>query len=178
VPALDLAEGPSMASPPREWAELGIAGIGMSPTKPEMGEMKLSKSYIRTIKTWDLEEVIFEQREIWRNPHEGFTQVDKNSNLENGVRVQMDEFNLVVIKESTEKIASREAKSVLEVGREHHNLSRIGCRNVFHGSRAPLQDGAVWEKVIRNKLADFTFIHDGRLEKMWVCGSHCEGERS
>jgi hypothetical protein len=30
--------------------------------------------------------------------------VDKNGNLENGVRVQMDEFNLIVIKESAEEI--------------------------------------------------------------------------
>jgi hypothetical protein len=55
--------------------------------------------------------------------------------MENGVRVQMDEFNLVVIKESTEDIIGREAKSALEEGREHHNLSRIGCRNVFRGGR-------------------------------------------
>jgi hypothetical protein len=40
--------------------------------------------------------------------------VDKNSNLKNGVRVQMDEFNLVVIKESTKEIAGRKAKSTLE----------------------------------------------------------------
>jgi hypothetical protein len=69
--------------------------------------------------------------------------VDKNNNLKNGVRVQMDEFNLVVTKESVEEVASREAKCTLEEGREHHNLSRIGCRNIFLGSRTPLQDGAV-----------------------------------
>jgi hypothetical protein len=49
--------------------------------------------------------------------------VDKNSNMENGVGVQMDEFNLVVLKEPAEEVAG-------------------------------------------NKLADFTFIHDGGLEKM------------
>jgi hypothetical protein len=94
--------------------------------------------------------------------------VDKNSNLENGVRVQMDEFNLIVIKESVEEVTSREAKSVLEEGRENHNLSHIGCRHIFPISRTPLQDGAVREKVIHNKLADFTFIHDGWLKKMRV----------
>jgi hypothetical protein len=92
--------------------------------------------------------------------------VDKNDNLENGIRVQMNEFNLVLIKESTENVAGREAKSALEEGREHHNLSCIGCRNVFLDGRAPLQDDAVQGKVIRHKLADFTFIYDGRLEKM------------
>jgi hypothetical protein len=36
--------------------------------------------------------------------------VDKNNNMENGVRVQLYEFNLVVIKESTEEVTGREAK--------------------------------------------------------------------
>jgi hypothetical protein len=69
--------------------------------------------------------------------------VDKNSNLENGVIVQMDEFNLVLIKESAEEIVGWVAKSTLEEGREHNNLSHIGCRNVFPGGREPLQDGVV-----------------------------------
>jgi hypothetical protein len=47
----------------------------------------------------------------------------------------MGEFNLVVIKESVEEIAGREAKSVLEERREHHNLHRIGCRNIFPDGR-------------------------------------------
>jgi hypothetical protein len=84
----------------------------------------------------------------------------------------MDEFNLVVIKESVEEIAGREAKSALEEGREQHNLSRIGCRNVFPGGRTPLQDSVVWERVIFNELVDFTFIRDRRLEKMRVQGGH------
>jgi hypothetical protein len=46
-----------MASPPGQQAEMGIAGIGMSPSKPGMGEMKLSKSCIRTIKTSDLKKI-------------------------------------------------------------------------------------------------------------------------
>jgi hypothetical protein len=43
--------------------------------------------------------------------------VDKKGNLENGVRVQVDEFNLIVIKESMEEITGREAKSALKEGR-------------------------------------------------------------
>jgi hypothetical protein len=104
--------------------------------------------------------------------------VDKNNNLENGSRVQIEEFNLVEIKESAEEITGREAKSVLEEGREHHNLSCIGCRNLFPDGRTPLQDSTVWEKVIRNKLADVTFICNRRMEKMRVRGSHHKGERS
>jgi hypothetical protein len=49
--ALDPTEGSSMASPPGGRAEMGIAGIGMSPSKSGMGEIKLSRSYVRTVKT-------------------------------------------------------------------------------------------------------------------------------
>jgi hypothetical protein len=55
--------------------------------------------------------------------------------MENGVRVQMDEFNMIMIKEFAEEFAGSEAKSALEEGREHHNLSCIGCRNIFPGGR-------------------------------------------
>jgi hypothetical protein len=41
-----------------------------------------------------------------------------------------------------------------------------------------LQDDATQEKVIRNKLADFTFIYNGWLEKMRVRDGHHKGERS
>jgi hypothetical protein len=51
APTLDPVEGSSMASPPGEQVMTRIAVIGMSTSKPGMGEMKLSKSFIRTIKT-------------------------------------------------------------------------------------------------------------------------------
>jgi hypothetical protein len=35
------------------------------------------------------QEVAFEQREIWRHNEEGFTQMHKDNNLKNEVRVKM-----------------------------------------------------------------------------------------
>jgi hypothetical protein len=69
-----------------------------------------------------------------------------------------------VIKESAEEIASREPESALKEGRKHHNFIRMGRRKIFTGGRAPLQHGAVREKVVRSKFADLTFIYDGRLK--------------
>jgi hypothetical protein len=94
--------------------------------------------------------------------------MDKNDNLKNGIRIEVEQFVLVVIKESMEEVAGREAKSALEDGRKHHNLGCIGCRNVFPDGRMPLQNCAVREKIIHNKLADFILIHDRRLEKVLV----------
>jgi hypothetical protein len=64
--------------------------------------------------------------------------VDKDGDLDNGVRVEMDKFDLVVIKEPAEEVTSEKAKSMLEEGRKHHNLGRIGCRNNLPGGRMPL----------------------------------------
>jgi hypothetical protein len=71
---------------------------------------------------------------------------------------------LIVIKESAEEVTDWEAKSALKEGGKHQDLIGIGCWDVLSGSRTPLQHCAVWEKVIHNKFADFTLIHDGRLE--------------
>jgi hypothetical protein len=48
--ALGTAEGSSEESTPRSWADIRMAGIGMSPSNPGMGKIKLSKSCIQEIK--------------------------------------------------------------------------------------------------------------------------------
>jgi hypothetical protein len=50
VLTLAPVEGSLSASPPGGWAETRMAGIGISPSKSGMGEMKLSKACIQTIK--------------------------------------------------------------------------------------------------------------------------------
>jgi hypothetical protein len=40
--------------------------------------------------------------------------VDKDDNLESGIRVEMDKFDSVMIEESAEEVTSRKAKSALE----------------------------------------------------------------
>jgi hypothetical protein len=40
--------------------------------------------------------------------------MDEDGDLKNGIRIEMDYFNFVVVKESAEEIAGREAKSVLK----------------------------------------------------------------
>jgi hypothetical protein len=69
--------------------------------------------------------------------------MDKSSNLKNGIIIEVDQFDLVVIKESAEEVLGREDESTLEEGRKHHNLNCIGCRNVFPGGRTPLQNCVV-----------------------------------
>jgi hypothetical protein len=67
---------------------------------------------------------------------------------------------LVGIKESMEEITGREAESALKRGK-YHNFICVGCRKIFTGSRAPLQHGAVQEKMVHNNFVDLTFVYDG-----------------
>jgi hypothetical protein len=50
VLALDPARGSSKGSVPGSHAEIGMAEIRTSPSKPGMGKIKLSKSCIKQIK--------------------------------------------------------------------------------------------------------------------------------
>jgi hypothetical protein len=50
TPTLALVEGSLSASPPGGWVDIGTARIGISPSKPAMGAMKLSKACVQTIK--------------------------------------------------------------------------------------------------------------------------------
>jgi hypothetical protein len=43
------------------------------------------------------EEIVFEQGKIQRNPKIGFTEMGKNDDMTNGVCVEMNQFNLIVI---------------------------------------------------------------------------------
>jgi hypothetical protein len=94
--------------------------------------------------------------------------VDKDGNLKNEIRVELDKFDSIMIEESMEKVISRKAESAMEEGGEHHNIICVGCWDVFPGGRTTLQYCAVREKVIRNELVDIIISHDGWLEKVWM----------
>jgi hypothetical protein len=51
------------------------------------------------------EEVVFEERELRRNPEENLTKMDENGDLNNRVMIKMNNLNLVVVQESAEEIA-------------------------------------------------------------------------
>jgi hypothetical protein len=84
------------------------------------------------------QEVVFEQWEAWRNAKVSFTEMDKDGNLQNGVRVQMDKLYLIVVEKFAEEIISRESKPMLEEREKHHKFICIGCGNVFSDGRPPL----------------------------------------
>jgi hypothetical protein len=98
--------------------------------------------------------------------------MDKDDNVENRVGIEMNQLDLVVVKESAEEITDWDTEPMLEEGGEHHNLISIGCRDVLPSGKAPMKHHAVWEKMVHNKLAHFIFIRYGQLEKMRMRGDH------
>jgi hypothetical protein len=84
------------------------------------------------------EEIVFEKRKVRRNPKEDLAEMDENDDSKNGVRVKINQLNLIVVQESVKEIANRDTKPALEEGGEHHNFFCVGCRNVFADDMAQL----------------------------------------
>jgi hypothetical protein len=57
--------------------------------------------------------------------------VDKDGDLKNGLRIEMDKLNMVVMKEVVEEIAGREFKSSLKKGYQHHNFLSMRSGDYF-----------------------------------------------
>jgi hypothetical protein len=93
-----------------------------------------------------------------------------------GVRVQVDKLYLIAIEKSTNVVTGRESKLMLEERREHHNLSRIGCGNIFSCGGAPLQHDLIGEKRIHTKFVNFFFIRDGHVKEMRMRSCHGQSE--
>jgi hypothetical protein len=58
------------------------------------------------------------------------------------------------------EITGRETKSTPEEGGEHHNFFSARRRDLIPIGRPTLEHRTIWEKVIQNKLADLTLIHN------------------
>jgi hypothetical protein len=63
------------------------------------------------------EEIMLEQRKVGVYGEISLAQIDQDDDLENGVRVEMDQLNLVVMQKTAEEFTGRETKSALEKGR-------------------------------------------------------------
>jgi hypothetical protein len=48
--------------------------------------------------------MVLEQRKVGRNPKIGFTKVNENRDLENGVGVEMNKTNLLVFQKAAKKV--------------------------------------------------------------------------
>jgi hypothetical protein len=115
---------------------------------------------------------VLEEGEVREDSKVALTEVDKDNNLEDGIGIEMDKLNLIVMKEDTEKITGKEAKSSLEKGSQHHDFLGMRGGNFFIFCRPPLNHDTVREEMLLYKFKQFLFIDEGGLELLGVRGSH------
>jgi hypothetical protein len=94
--------------------------------------------------------------------------VDKNGNLKNGVGIDVDQFDLVVMKKATEKFTGGKTDPPLEEGHQHYNIVGMRGGNFFILHRSPLGHDVVREKVFFHELEKLLLIDEGRLELLRV----------
>jgi hypothetical protein len=72
---------------------------------------------------------VFPETEMGENPEKGLTQMYKNGNLQDGIRVQMSQVQFIEIKEAAEK--GRDGKSMTTNKERNVNNRCMGilCRN-------------------------------------------------
>ena len=68
-------------------------------------------------------EVVFEEGSMGRNAEEGLTEVNKNGNLQDGVRIQIYQFDLVEVEKAAKEVAGGESKPVLDELLKDHRFA-------------------------------------------------------
>jgi hypothetical protein len=72
---------------------------------------------------------IFPETEVGDNPKKGLAQMYENGNLQNGIRVQMRQVQLVQIKETVEKGGDGKSKTTNKKRNVNDRFMGILCRN-------------------------------------------------
>jgi hypothetical protein len=83
--------------------------------------------------------------------------MNKDYDLKNRIRVQVNQFDLIMVEKTVEELASGEAESTMEEG-QHYNLVGVGSGNIFILSWPPLENDMGGEKIILVKLEECTLI--------------------
>jgi hypothetical protein len=66
---------------------------------------------------------------VWQNTKESFAQVNKNGNLQNGIRIQMGQIQVIEIKETAEKRTNGKSKAADKKRHVNDGFVGVFCRN-------------------------------------------------
>jgi hypothetical protein len=72
---------------------------------------------------------VFPETKMGENPEKGLTQMYKNGNLQDGIRVQMSQVQFVEIKEAAEKGRDEKSKTTNKERNVNDRFMGILCRN-------------------------------------------------
>jgi hypothetical protein len=113
--------------------------------------------------TWLIlqKEVVLEESEIGVDGEVSLAEVDEDGDLENRIRIKMDKFNLDVVMESTEEIASWQPESLLKKGFGYHYFVGIWGGDLLTFCQQPLENdtgGRRWS--FTNLRISFSSVED------------------
>jgi hypothetical protein len=117
-------------------------------------------------------EIMFEDRGVWGNSKENLTEINKDSDFKNRVRIEMYQLDLVVVQKTTKEIAGGKPKCPLEMQLHDQDLLSIGCEDFLTIGCAPLEDELRSEKAIFHKQSEVCLVHRGSQEHFRVRGCH------
>jgi hypothetical protein len=66
---------------------------------------------------------------MWQNTKVGFTQMNKNGNLQNRIGTQMGQIQMIEIKETAEEMRNRKSKAADEKRNINNGLVGVLCRD-------------------------------------------------
>jgi hypothetical protein len=93
-------------------------------------------------------EIIFEEHEIKRDCEVSLTEMDEISDLNNGIGIQMDEFDFEMVEETAEEVTAWEIKSPLEESLGHHNIIGVWGAKLLTLCWSPLEGGTGSKKMV------------------------------
>jgi hypothetical protein len=117
---------------------------------------------------------IFPQSKVWQDAEKSLTQMNKDGDLQNGIRVQMGQIQKGEIKETAEKGGNRKSKTTEKKRNVHNGLVGVLCWNSNPTANSPRTE------LLRRKNSDRHEMEKIRLrnnrhmvtcESNWLLGS-------
>ena len=82
-------------------------------------------------------EKVAEEIKMWENAKIGFTEMDEDKNVKDGVRAPIAKTNGVILNQSVEEWMDQNAKSMIEIIFKHDQFITVGGRKALTMSRTP-----------------------------------------
>jgi hypothetical protein len=121
------------------------------------------------------EKVIPEEWEIGVDGEIALAEVNKYGNLKNGIRVEVNQLNLIMMEKAAKEFVGGETESSLEEGGQHHDLVGVRSGDFFILGWPPLEDGTVRKKMFLYSLDELILIDEGWFQLLRVRGRHGTG---
>jgi hypothetical protein len=106
---------------------------------------------------------VFPETEMGENPEKGLTQMHKNGNLQNGIRVQMGQVQFIEIKETVEKGGDGKSKTTNKKRNINDRFMGILCRNGDATANPPRAELFWKQNPNVNKMKEVGFRYDGHV---------------